>query len=107
MQDVIGKGWEPAMNNYLVVEPVDQSGRRWVQAQIVRRNGAATALFSPHSAGHPLANRPVPGGSKAVIDHCCPTTVIDGIDITVPLIFGGSRSLPARIRNTFRKMARW
>ena len=34
VQDVSGKGWEPKLNNYLIVEPVDQSGRRWVQAQV-------------------------------------------------------------------------
>ena len=25
---------EPKLNNYLIVEPVDQSGRRWVQSQL-------------------------------------------------------------------------
>jgi len=34
VQDITGKGWEPKLNNYLIVEPVDQSGRRWVQGQI-------------------------------------------------------------------------
>jgi hypothetical protein len=34
VEDVTGKGWEPKLNNYLIVEPVDQSGRRWVQGQI-------------------------------------------------------------------------
>jgi hypothetical protein len=34
VEDITGKGWEPKLNNYLIVEPVDQSGRRWIQAQI-------------------------------------------------------------------------
>ena len=56
--------------------------------------------------GYPLVNRPVPDGSKAGTDCWRPTTVIDGIDITIPLIFGDSHSMPATSHSTFRKMAR-
>jgi hypothetical protein len=48
----------------------------------------------------------MPDGSKAVTDHCCPTIDIVGINITVPLIFGGSHSMTATIHSTFRRMAR-
>ena len=34
VEDITGKGLEPKLNNYLIVEPVDQSGRRWVQSQL-------------------------------------------------------------------------
>ena len=45
VQDITGKGWDPAVNNYLVVEPVDQSGRRWVQAQIASSDWTRAAHF--------------------------------------------------------------
>ena len=43
--DVTGKGWEPKLNNYLIVEPVDQSGQRWVQAQIASAEWTRSAHF--------------------------------------------------------------
>jgi hypothetical protein len=45
VEDVTGKGWEPKLNNYLIVEPVDQSGRRWVQAQIASPEWTRSAHF--------------------------------------------------------------
>jgi hypothetical protein len=45
VQDITGKGWEPKLNNYLIVEPVDQSGRRWVQAQIASADWTRSAHF--------------------------------------------------------------
>ena len=45
VQDVTGKGWEPKLNNYLIVEPVDQSGRRWVQGQIASPEWTRSAHF--------------------------------------------------------------
>jgi hypothetical protein len=45
VQDVAGKGWEPKLNNYLIVEPVDQSGRRWVQGQIASPEWTRSAHF--------------------------------------------------------------
>ncbi|MBL8290794.1 MAG: hypothetical protein JNN08_03100 [Bryobacterales bacterium] len=45
VQDISGKGWDPAMKNYLVVEPIDQSGRRWVQAQIASAEWTRVAHF--------------------------------------------------------------
>ena len=43
--DVTGKGWEPKLNNYLIVEPVDQSGQRWVQAQIASAEWTRSVHF--------------------------------------------------------------
>ena len=43
--DVSGKGWQPKMNNYLVVEPVDHSGRRWIQFQIASPEWTHSAYF--------------------------------------------------------------
>ena len=45
VQDITGKGWEPKLNNYLIVEPVDQSGRRWVQGQIASPEWTRSAHF--------------------------------------------------------------
>jgi hypothetical protein len=45
VEDVSGKGWEPKLNNYLIVEPVDQSGRRWVQGQIASPEWTRSAHF--------------------------------------------------------------
>jgi len=45
VQDITGKGWEPKLNNYLIVEPVDQSGRRWVQAQIASADWTRSVHF--------------------------------------------------------------
>ena len=45
MKDISGKGWDPALNNYVVVELVDQSGRRWVQAQIASAEWTRAAHF--------------------------------------------------------------
>ena len=45
VEDVTGKGWEPKLNNYLIVEPVDQSGRRWVQAQIASADWTRSVQF--------------------------------------------------------------
>jgi hypothetical protein len=45
VEDVTGKGWEPKLNNYLIVEPVDQSGRRWVQGQIASPEWTRSAHF--------------------------------------------------------------
>ena len=45
VEDVTGKGWEPKLNNYLIVEPVDQPGRRWVQAQIASPEWTRSAHF--------------------------------------------------------------
>ena len=43
--DVAGKGWTPGLNNYLIVEPVDQSGRRWVQSQIESQDWTLSVHF--------------------------------------------------------------
>jgi hypothetical protein len=43
--DITGKGWEPKLNNYLIVEPVDQSGQRWVQAQIASAEWTRSVHF--------------------------------------------------------------
>jgi hypothetical protein len=45
VEDISGEGWDPKLNNYLIVEPVDQSGRRWVQAQIASPDWTRTARF--------------------------------------------------------------
>jgi hypothetical protein len=45
VEDITGKGWEPKLNNYLIVEPVDQSGRRWVQGQIASPEWTRSAHF--------------------------------------------------------------
>ena len=45
VQDITGKGWEPKLNNYLIVEPVDQSGRRWVQGQIASPDWTRSVHF--------------------------------------------------------------
>ena len=45
VEDVTGKGWEPKLNNCLIVEPVDQSGRRWVQSQIASPEWTRSAHF--------------------------------------------------------------
>jgi len=45
VEDITGKGWEPKLNNYLIVEPVDQSGRRWVQAQIASAEWTRSVHF--------------------------------------------------------------
>ena len=44
-ESVAGRGWVPDLNNYLVVEPLDGSGRRWVQAQIASPEWTRTARF--------------------------------------------------------------
>ena len=43
--DVVGAGWTPGLNNYLIVEPVDQSGQRWVQAQIESQDWTLSVHF--------------------------------------------------------------
>jgi hypothetical protein len=45
VEDITGKGWDPKLNNYLIVEPVDQSGRRWVQAQIASADWTRSVHF--------------------------------------------------------------
>jgi hypothetical protein len=45
VQDVSGRGWDPSANNYLVVEPLDQSDRRWIQAQIASPEWTRAAHF--------------------------------------------------------------
>jgi hypothetical protein len=42
---VTGSGWHPELNNYLVVEPVDGSGRRWIEARIASENWTRSAYF--------------------------------------------------------------
>jgi len=43
--DVVRTGWEPGRNNYLVVEPLDRSGQRWVQAQIESQDWMLSVHF--------------------------------------------------------------
>jgi hypothetical protein len=55
VEDVTGKGWEPKLNNYLIVGPVDQSGRRWVQGQIASPGWTRSAHFG--QGGRPSGMR--------------------------------------------------
>lgn len=43
--NVTGKGWDPKLNDYLIVEAIDRSGRRWVQLQIASPEWRRAAHF--------------------------------------------------------------
>lgn len=43
--EVTVKGWRPGLNEYLIVEPIDNSGQRWVQFKIEGPNWTRTARF--------------------------------------------------------------
>ena len=55
VQIISGIGWEPSLNNYLVVEPLDASDRKLIQGQITSRKWNLSAHFG--NTGTPSGSR--------------------------------------------------
>jgi hypothetical protein len=72
--DVVGTGWEPGRNNYLIVEPLDHSGQRWVQAQIESKNWTLGVHFGQADT---------PSGTRFRVDVLSTTSALPIGELTI------------------------